>query len=174
MKKQSKFLSFALRHNPGEAGLVLDANGWAETSRVVQILRTRFGQFNHDDLETLVRENDKQRFTLEGTRIRANQGHSIAIDLELEEKTPPAQLLHGTKQSFMRSIMRDGLVPGARQHVHLSADIETARIVANRRPGDSIILVVETAGLGPFYQSATGVWLTAAVPVSALSVRHQD
>ncbi len=170
MKKQSKFLSLVLRHQPEVAGLTLDAEGWVSTSDVVHALRTKFGQFSHEDLAVLVRDNDKQRFIISGNRIRANQGHSIAVDLGLEPKTPPQTLYHGTKRQFVGSIFEKGLLPGSRQHVHLSATLDTAEIVANRRAGESVILVVDTTGLGPFYQSENGVWLTDSVPPSHLSV----
>lgn len=166
MKKYSKFLSLVLRHQPEVAGLVLDENGWTTTSSVVAALRSRYGSFSHSDLETLVRENDKQRFIIEGKRIRANQGHSIEIDLALSPKIPPAVLYHGTKVSNIEGITKLGLIKGLRQHVHLSRDVETAIRVAARRSGRTIIFALDTTLLGDreFFESANGVWLIDSVP----------
>jgi len=162
MKKYSKFLSLVLRHKPEVADLTLDENGWVSTSAVVHALRSKFGQFSHADLEELVRTNDKQRFVIENGKIRANQGHSINIDLALKPSTPPAELYHGTQTDNLDSIMEKGLVKGSRQHVHLSSDIETATKVAQRRSGKHMILVFETHTMPEqvFYQSENGVWLT--------------
>ena len=172
MKKYSKFLSLVLRHKPEVAGLTLDANGWTTTSSVVAALRSRFDVFSHRDLEELVRDNDKQRFVIDGNRIRANQGHSIEIDLALEPKQPPTALYHGTKVSYLDSIMDIGLIKGSRQHVHLSPDIETATLVARRRSGRSVIFVLDPILMmdHEFYESANGVWLVDGVPPEVLDL----
>ncbi len=162
MKKYSKFLSLVLRHKPEVAGLTLDQNGWAETSKVVQALRSRFGEFSHAMLNEIVETNDKQRFIIEGTKIRANQGHSLDIDLQLEPAIPPATLYHGTLVANLDSIMEKGLVKGKRQHVHLSVDTNTASRVAGRRQGNSMIFVLDTSAMSElvFFKSENGVWLT--------------
>lgn len=171
MSKHSRFLSLILRHKPEEANLKLDAEGWAPTSDVVKALRSRFGEFSHNDLRIIVDDNDKQRFAIEGNKIRANQGHSVKVDLALPEGTPPAILYHGTKSVFLDSIMRDGLQKGKRHHVHLSLDRETAEKVAARRSGNSIILEIKAGEMTqPFYQSANGVWLTEAVAPEFLTI----
>ena len=171
MVKESKFLSLILRHKPDVGNLKLDESGWAPVTDVMKALRSRFPSFSRGDLDTLVETNDKKRFAFNerGDRIRANQGHSVEVDLKLAEAVPPPVLYHGTKTQFMDSIMREGLKPGSRQHVHLSRDVETALIVANRRSGSNVILHVDTSKVvGPFFLSDNGVWLTGAVPPNAL------
>jgi len=117
----------------------------------------------------VVRENDKQRFAIsvDGNRIRANQGHSVAVDLGLQPVEPPELLYHGTIAKFLDSIRASGLVRGTRQHVHLSPDLKTARKVGQRR-GRAVILVVESGRMWRdghlFYRSENGVWLTGHVP----------
>lgn len=173
MSKQSKFLSLVLRHKPDVGNLTLDAEGWASVSSVMAALRSRFGQFSRTDLDSLVRDCDKQRFAFDSTknRIRASQGHSVGIDLQLEPQSPPEVLYHGTKADNLTSIMNEGLNSGKRNHVHLSATRETAAIVANRRSGTSIILLVNTKMVDhPFYRSENGVWLTESVPAEAIGI----
>ncbi len=174
MKKQSKFLSLILRHQPDAGGITLDANGWATTQSVLAALRAKFGAFSRTELNELVETNDKKRFAFSphGDRIRANQGHSIEVDLKLDPKTPPAKLYHGTKQRFLGEIFAKGLVPMARQHVHLSGDLATAEVVANRRSGDSVILAIDAAAMSEqvFYQSDNGVWLTDRVDPKYISL----
>lgn len=178
MKKQSKFLALVLRHNPEAGDLTLDHEGWAKTTDVLRALREKYGPFSREDLQELVDTNDKKRYAFNerGDKIRANQGHSLSVDLKLEPKTPPAVLYHGTKTVFLDSIYRDGLKPGSRQHVHLSPDLETAKVVAARRPGNSVILTVRTGDMldHVFYQSDNGVWLTAHVPAEYLVLDQQD
>lgn len=176
MVKQSKFLSLVLRHKPEVGDLTLDGEGWAPVADVMKALRSRFGEFSRASLDELVATNDKKRFEFNerGDKIRASQGHSVVIDLKLEPTVPPATLYHGTKTQFLGSIMRDGLKPGSRQHVHLSGDVETAKVVANRRSGSNVILSVETSKVdGPFFLSANGVWLTGKVPVDALTPTYE-
>ena len=128
----------------------------------------------YDELIECVETNDKKRFSFDdtGDLIRANQGHSAEVDLQLEEKLPPDVLYHGTVERFVASIMEEGLNKGKRHHVHLSKDIETARKVGSRR-GKPVILQVDAgkmygAGL-KFFLSANGVWLTEAVPTAFLT-----
>jgi putative RNA 2'-phosphotransferase len=173
MKKYSRFLSLILRHQPEVGDLTLDGEGWAKVSDVMASLRTHVGPFNRDQLDELVSTNDKQRFRFNdtGDRIRANQGHSVEVDLGLISATPPPILYHGTKRDFLDAIMAEGLKPGQRQHVHLSDALETANAVANRRRGASVILLVDTAKCPTaFFRSDNGVWLTDAVPAEALSL----
>ena len=173
MKKYSKFMSLILRHQPEVGNLTLDSAGWAKVTDVLAALRAHVGPISRTEFDTLVAENDKQRFAFNDRRdkIRASQGHSLAVELALPEATPPDRLYHGTKRSVLGSIIKDGLKPGKRQHVHLSADLDTANIVAARRAGESVILVIETKSCPhPFFLSENGVWLTEAVPPSALGV----
>lgn len=164
----SKFLSYVLRHNPGKIGLVLDANGWADVSELLAKA--------HVDMATLqkvVATNDKKRFSFneDETKIRANQGHSISIDLNLQPKEPPEFLYHGTATRFLDSIMKQGLVKGNRQHVHLSLNEQTATKVGQRH-GVPVVLKVLSKKMNEaghiFYLSDNGVWLTDRVPVEFL------
>ena len=166
IKKISKYLSLLLRHQPEKIGLSLDNNGWAS---VAEILNHQEINFTMVDLEEVVATNDKKRFSFneDKTKIRANQGHSIkGIDLELEVKTPPAFLYHGTVAKFLSAIKEEGLQKMNRQHVHLSADRETAVKVESRR-GKPIILSIQSGAMHKegyaFYLSANGVWLTDEV-----------
>lgn len=162
----SKFMSLVLRHAPEQAGLVLDENGWTDFNLLCEALETRF-HVSRTDIERIVAENPKKRFTVSGNRIRAAQGHSVDIDLALTASTPPKQLYHGTKADYLGSILADGLKSQSRQHVHLSKDIETALIVARRRQGPNAILLVDSEKMAKdgvlFYQSENGVWLTEHV-----------
>ena len=127
-----------------------------------------------DDLVACIETNDKQRFAFDvsGELIRANQGHSVEVDLQQEEREPPETLYHGTVERFLSSILEQGLVQGKRHHVHLSNDVETARMVGARR-GKPVILAVDAGRMHKeghkFWFSANGVWLTDAVPRGYLS-----
>ena len=167
--RASKFLSLVLRHEPQKIGLPLDAQGWADIDDLLARLPAHGVRLDRDALQQLVRDNDKQRFAIsdDGQRIRASQGHSIAVDLGLTALEPPPWLYHGTVPRFLEAIASEGLRPGERQHVHLSPDRATAFQVGSRR-GTPVILSVDAGrmhadGLS-FYQSANGVWLTAHVP----------
>ena len=176
MKQVSKYLALILRHNPQAGGLTLDEAGWAPVEAVLAAVQKRFGPFTRDDLETLVRDNDKKRYAFDetGTRIRASQGHSVAVELGLEPVAPPPFLWHGTKRAFLPSILAEGLKPGKRRHVHLSADVETAQKVGDRRSGETVILRIRSGEMAhdrhAFYRSANGVWLADAVPPEFIDV----
>ncbi len=165
----SKFLSRVLRHHPEAIGLTLDAQGWAEVAHLLVQARTHGVALTWETLQEIVAQNDKQRFAFsdEGTRIRASQGHSIPVDLGLAPTEPPELLYHGTAARFVAAIRGRGLLPGRRNHVHLSADETTATRVGGRH-GDPVVLKVR-AGLMHaagyrFYLSANEVWLTEHVP----------
>ncbi|HEX8443427.1 MAG TPA: RNA 2'-phosphotransferase [Allosphingosinicella sp.] len=168
MKQVSRYLARILRHDPRAGALILDNAGWAPAEAVIEAVARRFGHFDRAALEDLVRTNDKQRYAFDetGTRIRANQGHSIPVDLGLEPVEPPPLLFHGTKRSALPLILREGLRPGRRRHVHLSADIGTARSVGDRRSGETAILTVRSGAMHGhlFFRSANGVWLIEHVP----------
>jgi putative RNA 2'-phosphotransferase len=177
MKKHSRFMSLLLRHNPEAGNIKLDGEGYAPVSDVLTALRENVGPISRTELDQLVADNDKQRFAFNPHRdkIRASQGHSIAVDLKLEPASPPLLLYHGTKRQFLGSIMAEGLKPGSRQHVHLSQTLDTAIAVAGRRGGESVILAIDTSMvLTPFYQSANGVWLVDAVPRNAFTIRSEE
>lgn len=173
--KISKLLSFVLRHHPERLGLTLDGQGWVAVSELLEALRQDGKAITFEQLRQVVAENDKQRFTIDEDRqmIRANQGHSIAIDLGLTPTTPPPLLYHGTAQQYWSSIQQKGLLKGTRQHVHLSADQNTAYKVGSRH-GKPIILVIDTAAMLAdnhlFYCSDNGVWLTNHIPVQYLQL----
>jgi putative RNA 2'-phosphotransferase len=159
--KQSKYLAYILRHHPEDAGLVLDQNGWVGVDDVLAALQRKDANVTMADLESTVSNCDKQRYTIRDGKIRANQGHSLQVDLQLEAVNPPKTLYHGTKDMFVSSIMEKGLLPGERHHVHLSEDVDTAVIVASRRKGSNVIMIIDTTGMDQkFYRSENGVWLT--------------
>lgn len=170
-KDKSRFLSLILRHQPEKIGLPLDPQGWAAVEEL--LARLPF-PLDRAELARIVAENDKQRFALspDGQRIRASQGHSLAVDLALAPQTPPEVLWHGTAAATLSVVMAEGLRPMTRQHVHLSADVETARKVGARH-GAPVVLTVAAGALARagqvFYRSDNGVWLTDFVPPEALS-----
>ncbi|MFN1218350.1 RNA 2'-phosphotransferase [Chryseobacterium kwangjuense] len=164
-KRISKFLSLILRHQPETIQLKLDENGWADVSELITKSAKGRMHFNFEDLEEVVETNNKKRFAFneDKTRIRASQGHSIDIDLDLKAAQPPDFLYHGTAEANISSILENGIEKRTRQHVHLSADKETATKVGMRH-GKPVILTIRTkamheAGIA-FYLSANGVWLT--------------
>lgn len=167
--RTSKFLSRVLRHQPEQIGLTLDEQGWADVAELLRLANAHGRALTRELLEEVVAQNDKQRyaFSADGQRIRANQGHSIQIDLGLAPQTPPEVLYHGTAAHSRTSILAQGLLPRTRQHVHLSADVETA-VKVGRRHGQPIVLIIQTGQMHRaghlFYRSENGVWLTAAVP----------
>jgi putative RNA 2'-phosphotransferase len=165
----SKTLSYWLRHRSDEAGLALDAQGWAALDDVLAALTVQRLSDDIDTLLAVVEGNDKQRFELapDLSRIRARQGHSISVDLALEPREPPAVLYHGTVERFLDAIMAQGLSKMARHHVHLSPDLETAQRVGARR-GKAVVLVIDAASMRgesvQFYVTENNVWLTDGVP----------
>ncbi|RUM69402.1 MAG: RNA 2'-phosphotransferase [Sulfurovum sp.] len=165
IKQTSRFLSLLLRHKPETIGLKLDENGWADMDELIKKSKKR--GLTRALIERVVEQDDKQRFSIEGNRIRANQGHSLAIDLGLKAVTPPEVLYHGTAIRFLDSIMKMGLTKQKRQYVHLSKEIETATHVGMRH-GKVVILEVDAKGMYEagylFYLSENGVWLTDVVP----------
>jgi len=170
----SKLLSYVLRHRPDSIGLALDAHGWAGVGELLACLAAHGKPLDRALLDRVVASNDKQRFAFspDGTRIRASQGHSIDVDLQLQAAEPPAVLYHGTASRFLKAILASGLRPGARHHVHLSADIETATRVGARH-GFPAVLAIDAARMRAdglvFYRSDNGVWLTAGVKPKYLS-----
>lgn len=173
--KTSRYLSFVLRHHPESIGLELDDEGWVAVDALLIAMKRNGKGISRSYLETVVSTNDKKRFAFsdDGSKIRASQGHSVSVSLGLEPQSPPAALYHGTIRGFLESIKSEGLKPGSRQHVHLSADRETAKKVGQRR-GKPVILTVDAQKLHQngheFFLSANGVWLTASVPPEFLSV----
>ena len=171
----SKFLSYVLRHKPDEIGLALDAQGWASLDELIQKANAHSRAFTRDDLLRVVAKSDKQRFALsdDQTRIRANHGHSLTIDMAIKSAVPPAVLFHGTTIRFLDSILAEGLEPQSRQLVHLSETVEQAQKVGERH-GKPIVLKVDAAALCAngvlFYPSQSHVWLVERVPPAFLSL----
>ncbi|MFI7014301.1 RNA 2'-phosphotransferase [Streptomyces sp. NPDC050164] len=165
--KVSKYLSKHLRHQPEQIGLALDEGGWVEIDTLIAAAAAHGFPFTRDELDHVVATNDKRRFAVEDTRIRASQGHSVQVDLGLPTATPPAYLYHGTVARTLDAIRAQGLKPMNRHAVHLSPDRETATRVGARR-GRPIVLTVDAAAMHRdghvFHVSANGVWLTQAVP----------
>lgn len=175
----SRFLSLILRHRPETVGIRLDANGWADVDDLLLACAGHDCGFTREELREVVADSDKRRFSFDADekRIRANQGHSLEVDLELEEKTPPPVLYHGTAGRNTERIFGEGLKKMSRHHVHLSAAPETARAVGARY-GRPVVLKVDAAGMSAaghrFYVSANGVWLTEAVPPRFLETDEEE
>ena len=168
-----KFISLILRHRPEVIGITLDEHGWANVDDLLAgISRTR--PLDMAGLEKIVRTDEKQRyaFNSDKTKIRANQGHSVPVDVELQPVTPPALLYHGTGEKFVSSIEARGLIPKTRLYVHLSGDYDTARKVGARH-GSPRVYQINAARMSAdgyvFYRSVNGVWLTKQVPPQYLT-----
>lgn len=172
--KISKYLSYLLRHNPDALQLNMDAQGWVDVDELLTKMKTAGRPLDYELLKRVVAENSKQRFKLDeaNNRIRANQGHSIQVDVELAETEPPSILYHGTAQRNLESILQQGLKSMNRQHVHLSAD-ETTAVQVGSRHGKPVVLIIDSARMREaghkFYLSENKVWLTDQVPVAYIS-----
>ena len=164
-----RFLSLVLRHNPQAAGIELDGHGWADVNELLSGVRHTGRRIDKETLERIVRENNKRRYSFneDHTRIRANQGHSILVDVELKEAEPPAYLYHGTAARFLDAIRREGIRKMTRQYVHLSGDYATA-VDVGRRHGQPAVITVDAGAMVRdgirFYLSENGVWLCEEVP----------
>ena len=171
----SKFISLILRHKPEVIGIQLDLHGWAQTDELITGICKTYPTFSMTQLETIVNTDNKQRYSFseDKSKIRANQGHSINIDLELVPVTPPTVLYHGTAEKYVASIEAEGLISKSRQYVHLSADIETAVTVGSRH-GSPVIYEVAAEDMNKygyeFYLSENKVWLTRKVPAQYLKI----
>lgn len=176
---ESKFLSLLLRHKPQEIGLRLDEAGWASIDDIVQLTGRGCTPLSRAVIEEITATSDKQRFTISDDRqkIRANQGHSLSIDLGLAARLPPQLLYHGTATRFLGAILEQGLLKGERHHVHLSLDMATALTVGLRH-GDPAILSVASGRMNSdgfkFYLSENGVWLTDHVPICYLTLEQTN
>ncbi len=172
----SKFISKVLRHEPESVGLTLEPGGWVFISDLLSGLARAGTRLTREELAEVVKNCEKQRFAVDGTgtKIRANQGHSTKVDLQLAEAEPPAELFHGTAQASVATVLRDGLLKMARHHVHLSADTPTA-IKVGQRHGKPVVLVVDAAKMRAdghaFSLSANGVWLVEHVPPEYLRLQ---
>ena len=167
----SKFLAYVLRHNPAAAGLELGEGGWVAVTALAEAAARHGRPLPAALLQAVLDAPGKKRFEVRDGLIRAAQGHSVPVELGLAPAVPPPVLYHGTVARFLPAIREQGLKPGQRVHVHLSADEETAAVVGARR-GQPVVLRVDAAGMRAagheFFRAANGVWLTAAVPPAFL------
>ncbi|HEX4817615.1 MAG TPA: RNA 2'-phosphotransferase [Nonomuraea sp.] len=168
----SKYLARHLRHDPQAIGITLDAAGWVPVDVLLRAAAEHGFPIGAGELRHVVERNDKRRYAIEDGRIRASQGHSVPVELDLPAVEPPAVLYHGTVGRFLAAIRREGLRPMSRHDVHLSPDRETATRVGARR-GAPVVLVVRSGAMHAdghiFRRSANGVWLTPHVPPAYLS-----
>ena len=172
LTETSRFISLILRHKPEVIGIHLDEHGWAKVDELIDGIAKK-QEFNMDILEEIVRTDSKQRYSFneDKTLIRANQGHSIPVDVELKEAVPPEELWHGTGEKYVESIDKMGLLPKSRLYVHLSKEKDTALKVGSRH-GKPVLYIVKSGEMSrdgyKFYLSENGVWLTKEVPVKYL------
>lgn len=171
----SRYIALLLRHHPEKAGLCLDEHGWVEVEALILGVRRRYPEFNRAVLDEIVARDSKQRYAYNQNKtcIRANQGHSIPVDVELKQALPPTILYHGTGEKYVESIQKVGLIPKSRLYVHLSTDIQTA-IQVGKRHGQPVVYQIDTQQMIHdgfiFYISANHIWLTKAVPVQYLKI----
>ena len=164
LTKKGKFLALILRHKPETINITLDNNGWADVSKII-----KSGEFSFNELKEIVKIDNKGRYEFNNDKslIRACQGHSIDVDVELEVCLPPEFLYHGTKEEYKSSIFKKGLISMSRQYVHLTDDLKTAENTASRRKGESIILTINSGEMNNkgiiFYKSKNNVWLVKEV-----------
>jgi len=169
LKATSKFLSLVLRHRPTMLGLIIQEGGWVPVAQLIEGMNSRGQHLTKEDLDFVVANNDKSRYSYDesGTLIRANQGHSVPVDLQLQAISPPTRLFHGTHEGAVSAILREGLRKMKRHHVHLSEAQSTASTVGKRR-GHPVILEVDAKAMAErgyaFFRSDNGVWLTEEVP----------
>lgn len=169
----SRYISLILRHKPEVAGITLDEHGWADVDELVLGVGTKYSNFTYSVLDYIVRSDEKQRYSFneDHTKIRANQGHSVQVNVELKECEPPEWLYHGTGMKYSASIEKQGIKPKSRLYVHLSKDKETAFKVGMRH-GKPIVFVIDSERMYKdgykFYLSENGVWLTKEVPAKYL------
>lgn len=178
LKRTSVFISLILRHKPEVIGISLDRHGWANVQELIDGIN-KTGKYSIDmpTLEEIVRTDNKQRYSFneDKTKIRANQGHSVNVDVELKEVVPPEILYHGTGEKYVDSINTEGLKPKSRLYVHLSKDIDTAIKVGSRH-GKPVVYKISAGEMNrqgyQFYLSENGVWLTKIVPDSFIKIER--
>ena len=174
LRKISKSLSYVLRHRPDSVGLELQDGGWVEVDALLAALAKAGQACTRATLAQVVAENDKQRFEFseDGKRIRARQGHSVDVPLGYAPAEPPDVLYHGTATRFLNSIFAQGLLPGSRQHVHMSTNRETM-LAVGKRHGIPVILVIDAGAMRldghTFFVTGNQVWLTDHVPARYLT-----
>ena len=175
LTKVSRYISLILRHKPETIGITLYKHGWADVKKLIKGVSENYPGFNIDILEEIVRTDEKQRYSFNEnkTKIRANQGHSVPVDLELKPVEPPEYLWHGTGVKYVDDILKSGLIPKSRHHVHLSKDMDTALAVGQRH-GKPVLFRISAGCMNEmgyvFYKSENGVWLTDKVPVEFMDL----
>ena len=173
--KLSVLISLVLRHKPDAAGIALDEHGWVNVDDLLVGVNHSGRKINMEILEEIVKTDSKQRYSFnqDKTLIRANQGHSVLVDVELKEQEPPEFLYHGTAARFLKSIEAEGLKPMSRLYVHLSNDVETA-LTVGKRHGEAVLLKIYSGDMykngEKFYLSENGVWLTKAVDAKYFTI----
>jgi len=173
IKRISKSISKTLRHKPERIGITLDTQGWVSVQQMLEAYADAGTIITRETLDYVVKQNDKQRFEFneDGTRIRARQGHSIAVDLGYEPAVPPDVLYHGTATRHLESIREKGLLKMNRQHVHMSTNQQTMLAVAMRH-GKPVLLLIDAKQMHAdghqFYVTGNQVWLTDHVPARYL------
>ena len=174
----SRFISLILRHKPQVIGITLDEHGWADVKELIDGVNRSEGHYlDQELLEEIVRTDEKQRYSFneDHSLIRANQGHSIPVDVELEKRTPPDILWHGTGEKYVASIKEGGLLPKTRLYVHLSSDMETAKKVGSRH-GKPVVFRVDCRRMEQdgyaFFLSANNVWLAKEIPAAYLTMKN--
>ncbi|MBR5111435.1 MAG: RNA 2'-phosphotransferase [Clostridia bacterium] len=174
LESVSKLIALVLRHKPEALSLRMDGHGWISTADLIEKLNGR-QPFTMEMLEEIVRTDNKQRYSFNSdkTKIRANQGHSIPVDLELLPLEPPAVLWHGTGEKYVESINQKGLLKQSRQYVHLTDNHDTA-IAVGKRHGKPVVYAVDAHAMWQegyaFFRSENGVWLTDHVPAAFLHI----
>lgn len=173
--RESKYISYLLRHHPEKGNLTLDEHGYADVSKLIYAVCAKFPDFNEEELDAVVKHNDKQRYAYDENKkcIRARQGHSVTVDVELKPTLVQSYLYHGTAKKSLDAIFREGLKPMGRLYVHLSSDYGTAIRVGSRH-GTPVVLLVDAMRMQKdgyeFYLSENGIWLTKTVPSQYLEV----
>ena len=173
--KLSVFISLVLRHKPDASSIQLDEHGWANVDELINGINSTGRKLDMEQLEEIVATDEKRRYSFneDKTLIRANQGHSLPVDVELKEQGPPEFLYHGTAKRFLENIQAEGLKPMSRLYVHLSKDKETA-IKVGKRHGEPVVLQVHSGKMfrngNKFYLSENGVWLIKSVPVRYFNI----
>ena len=175
----SRYISLILRHKPETINIVLNEHGWANVDELINGIKKQYNELDMETLDEIVKTDNKQRYSFneDKTLIRANQGHSINVDVELKEQEPPKVLFHGTGEKYLDSIEKQGLLPMSRLYVHLSSDINVARTVGKRhckRDEEPVVLFIDTEQMYrdgyKFYLSENKVWLTKHVPEKYIKV----
>ena len=175
----SKFLSLVLRHRPEKIGISLDEQGWTDVALLIRQMNRNGVAITPQSLQHVVETNNKSRFAFDETktRIRASQGHSVAVELGYTPQTPPPLLYHGTSTKYLSAILASGLEKRKRHHVHLSSDVATA-LQVGKRHGEAVVLRINAAAMHAdkysFFLSENKVWLTEHVPVHYISLQEED